>query len=76
MTLFLGQISTPALHTDVRTVTTDRTMLVVKLSGFSAADGPGWFESSRDLEQGLTVLEGLSADLALKDWLEECRARR
>jgi hypothetical protein len=32
--------------------------------------GPGWFDSSWDLEQGLEVCEGLPDDVKLHDWLE------
>jgi hypothetical protein len=32
--------------------------------------GPGWYESSWDLHQGLVVREGLPADAHLDEWLE------
>jgi hypothetical protein len=34
--------------------------------------GPGWFESSWDLERGLEVREGLPADARLHEWLAAC----
>ncbi len=33
--------------------------------------GPGWFDSSHDLQRGLEVREGLPEDLKLKAWLDE-----
>ena len=38
--------------------------------------GPGWFDSSWDLEQGLVVREGPPADTKLLEWLDACVARR
>lgn len=35
--------------------------------------GPGWFDSSWDLEQGLEVSEGLPSDMKLQDWLDAMR---
>ena len=35
--------------------------------------GPGWFESSRDLQRGLLVREGLPGDLAAIDWAATCQ---
>jgi len=32
--------------------------------------GPGWFESSWDLQSGLEVCEGIPGDAGLKEWLE------
>ena len=32
--------------------------------------GPGWFESSWDLQRGLEVLEGLPADAKWHEWIE------
>ena len=32
--------------------------------------GPGWFDSSWDLQCGLEVCEGLPEDAGLKEWLE------
>ena len=37
--------------------------------------GPGWFDSSWDLEQGLLVREGLPGDTKLLEWLDDCVAR-
>jgi hypothetical protein len=37
--------------------------------------GPGWFESSWDLEQGLLVHEGPPGDAKLLEWLDDCVAR-
>lgn len=34
--------------------------------------GPGWFDSSWDLTQGLEVREGLPADARPNEWLEHC----
>jgi hypothetical protein len=32
--------------------------------------GPGWFDSSRELQRGLLVMEGLPDDIELKLWLQ------
>ena len=32
--------------------------------------GPGWYESSWDLQRGLVVSEGLPNDASLHEWLE------
>ena len=37
--------------------------------------GPGWFDSSWDLEQGLLVREGPPGDAKMLEWLDECVAR-
>jgi hypothetical protein len=34
--------------------------------------GPGWFDSSWDLQRGLDVREGLPDDAKLDEWLEVC----
>ena len=34
-----------------------------------ASPGPGWFNSSFDLQRGLDVREGLPGDAALHEWL-------
>ena len=34
--------------------------------------GPGWFDSSWDLESGLDVREGLPGDARLNEWLTVC----
>jgi hypothetical protein len=34
--------------------------------------GPGWFDSSWELRQGLEVREGLPADARLHEWIEVC----
>jgi len=34
--------------------------------------GPGWFDSSWELGQGLQVREGLPADAGLDEWLAVC----
>jgi len=36
--------------------------------------GPGWFDSSWELENGLEVREGLPADAGLDEWLALCLA--
>ncbi len=38
------------------------------------ARGPGWFDSSWELGQGLEVREGLPADAGLDEWLAVCLA--
>jgi len=35
-----------------------------------SSTGPGWYDSSWDLRQGLVVREGLPADAQLREWLE------
>jgi hypothetical protein len=35
-----------------------------------ATSGPGWYESSWDLQRGLDVHEGLPGDAKLHEWLE------
>ena len=37
--------------------------------------GPGWFDSSWELENGLDVREGLPADAGLDEWLAVYAAR-
>ena len=37
--------------------------------------GPGWFDSSWELENGLDVREGLPAGPGLEEWLAVCLAR-
>lgn len=32
--------------------------------------GPGWFDSSRELQRGLLVMEGLPEDAELNEWLQ------
>ena len=34
--------------------------------------GPGWFDSSWDLQRGLEVHEGLPGDPQLNEWIEAC----
>lgn len=34
--------------------------------------GPGWFDSSWDLQRGLDVHEGLPEDAKLHEWIEVC----
>ena len=34
--------------------------------------GPGWFDSSWDLESGLDVREGLPGDARVSEWLTLC----
>jgi len=34
--------------------------------------GPGWYDSSWDLERGLDVREGLPADVQLNEWIALC----
>ena len=62
--------SGPALHAEECTAIANRTPAAFSVNTFRATVGPGWFESSRDLKRGLTVLEGLPAELALNDWLK------
>lgn len=38
--------------------------------------GPGWFESSWDLQQGLEVREGLPTDARLHEWIGVCLRER
>lgn len=38
-------------------------------SSHEPVPGPGWFESSWDLAQGLEVREGLPADAGVNEWL-------
>ena len=35
-----------------------------------ALGGPGWFDSSWDLTQGLSTHEGLPSDARLDEWIE------
>ena len=37
-----------------------------------APRGPGWFDSSWDLQCGLEVREGLPGDAQLHEWIEAC----
>ncbi|MBC7734964.1 MAG: hypothetical protein H7306_24235 [Bacteriovorax sp.] len=37
--------------------------------------GPGWFDSSWELVQGLDVREGLPGDARLNEWLAACLRR-
>ncbi|GAP36826.1 hypothetical protein ISF6_2666 [Piscinibacter sakaiensis] len=39
-----------------------------------AANAPGWFDATWALQQGLDVIEGLPADLALALWREAAAA--
>ena len=59
-----------AIHAQQRPAISDRTPNAFNLNTFKVAVGPGWYESSRDLKRGLTVLEGLPAEMALNDWLK------
>jgi hypothetical protein len=34
--------------------------------------GPGWFDSSWDLQRGLEVREGLPGNASLNEWLAAC----
>ena len=38
--------------------------------------GPGWFDSSWELRQGLEVREGLPVDVRLNEWIEVCLFER
>ena len=38
----------------------------------SPLKGPGWFDSSWDLSDGLDVREGLPSDARLNEWLTLC----
>ena len=60
-----------AIHAQQRPAISDRTPSAFNLNTFKVAVGPGWYESSRDLKRGLTVLEGLPAEMALNDWLKK-----
>jgi hypothetical protein len=42
---------------------------------FDESHGPGWFDSSWELGQGLEVREGLPADAGLDEWLAVCLMR-
>ena len=61
---------TPDLHAEDRPPVADRTHRAFGMNTFGTTVGPGWYESSRDLMRGLTVLEGPPAELALKEWLK------
>lgn len=37
--------------------------------------GPGWFDSSRELVNGLEVTESAPGDAALNEWVRLCFAR-
>ena len=37
-----------------------------------ALGGPGWFDSSWDLTQGLSTHEGLPGDAKVDEWIEAC----
>lgn len=39
------------------------------------ANGPGWFDSSRELVRGLEVTESAPGDAALNEWVRLCFAR-
>ena len=41
------------------------------LPGARPTAGPGWFESSWDLRQGLEVRESGAADAGLRTWIED-----
>lgn len=60
----------PAPHAEEHPSIAVCTPAAFNMNAFRATVGPGWFESSRDLERGLTVLEGAPAELAFNDWLE------
>ncbi len=48
-----------------------RTLRALKLQDDDAiAQGPGWFDSSWELEHGLKVSEGLPGDAGLYEWLD------
>ena len=61
---------TPDLHAEEHFAIADRMPREFRMNTFRAAVGPGWYESSRDLMRGVTVLEGSLAELALNDWLK------
>jgi len=42
-------------------------------AGDEEAPGPGWYESSRELESGLQVHEGAPGDALLAEWHEARR---
>ena len=44
-------------------------------AAFDESHGPGWFDSSWELVQGLEVREGLPADAGLDEWLAVCLMR-
>jgi hypothetical protein len=47
-----------------------RTLRALCLPGTDdGLSGPGWYDSSHDLQRGLQVLEGLPSDTPLEDWL-------
>ena len=60
----------PDPQAEDRPAIADRTPAAFNRNTFRAAVGPGWYESSRDLKRGLTVLEDLPAELASKEWLK------
>jgi hypothetical protein len=44
--------------------------MAVPTDASAAPVGPGWYESSWDLQHGLEVSEGLPSDASLHEWLE------
>ena len=61
---------TSDLHDEDRPAIADHTPRAFGMDTFRATVGPGWYESSRELVRGLTVLEGPLAELALNEWLK------
>ena len=65
-----------AIYAEQRPAIAYRTPGAFNMNTFRVAVGPGWYESSRDLKRGLTVLESLPAEMALNDWLKNSPNRR
>ena len=65
-----------AIYAEQRSAIAYRTPSAFNMNTFRVTVGPGWYESSRDLKRGLTVLEGLPAEMALNDWLKNSPNRR
>ena len=54
-----------------RAVVSQRTLRALDLAGADdPPQGPGWFDSSWELEHGLKVSEGLPGDAGLYEWLD------
>jgi hypothetical protein len=47
----------------------------VCIDGRGDTAGPGWFESSWDLKQGLSVIESVDAQAELDAWMDQMMAQ-
>ena len=80
----LGGYQVQVLQVQRQAVVSMRTLRALPLAGEESAgpclaadeeapvNGPGWFDSSWDLECGLDVREGLPGDARLNEWLTVC----